>query len=309
MPASTLTSPRPHRLVVRLVALLAVLLGLTAFAPAPARADIGFDPFPVAVPTASASYVQVGTSIDFDGSGSYGVEGAIISDWTWDFGDGTTASGARVSHAYTNPAMRVVTLTVTDQYGTARSAFLYITAWDYPTAIISASPGTVGPAPLTVDFSGAFSLGAGWPITSYEWSFGDGTTASGVMVSHTYATPGRYLASLSVRNELGWGGTVYQAIDATEVMAPPTDLAVTTPARRAAQLTWSTPMTSLVSIRVQRCQGRGCTGFTTIDYLPGDATSYTDSGLRCGRIYRYRLEVEGFTGETGLSNVASVRAR
>ena len=42
-----------------------------------------------------------------------------------------------------------------------------------------------GTAPLTVFFGGAPSGGTG-PLT-YSWSFGDGSSAQGQVVSHTYA--------------------------------------------------------------------------------------------------------------------------
>ena len=35
-------------------------------------------------------------------------------------------------------------------------------------------------------------------IESYHWGFGDGTTADGAAVDHTYTTPGTYTAQLTV---------------------------------------------------------------------------------------------------------------
>ena len=37
--------------------------------------------------------------------------------YSWDFGDGTTASGQTVSHSYLLPGSYVVTLTITDANG------------------------------------------------------------------------------------------------------------------------------------------------------------------------------------------------
>lgn len=55
----------------------------------------------------------------------------------------------------------------------------------------------VAGSPVSFDASGSKSLGA--PISSYEWSFGDGSTGSGVHVQHAYAEPGDYTVRLTVR--------------------------------------------------------------------------------------------------------------
>src|SRR5438034_2817497 len=52
-------------------------------------------------------------------------------------------------------------------------------------AVISATPAS-GVTPLAVSFNGTGSTDSGGTITSYEWTFGDGATGSGVTASHTY---------------------------------------------------------------------------------------------------------------------------
>jgi glucose/arabinose dehydrogenase len=56
---------------------------------------------------------------------------------------------------------------------------------------------TDGPAPLSVAFSGTASDANDDPLT-YEWSFGDGETATGPDVVHTYSSVGSYTAVLRV---------------------------------------------------------------------------------------------------------------
>ncbi|PYS74673.1 MAG: hypothetical protein DMF69_01095 [Acidobacteria bacterium] len=55
-------------------------------------------------------------TVNFDGSGSTAVTGSIV-EWAWDFGDGTTGSGAIVAHTYTTPDTYFASLTVTDSSG------------------------------------------------------------------------------------------------------------------------------------------------------------------------------------------------
>ncbi|HLX59894.1 MAG TPA: S8 family serine peptidase [Planctomycetota bacterium] len=61
-------------------------------------------------------------------------------------------------------------------------------------AFAQASP-TQGTAPLDVTFSAAGSVGN---IASYNWNFGDGTTGTGIEITHTYKTVGSYTASLVI---------------------------------------------------------------------------------------------------------------
>ena len=59
---------------------------------------------------------QVGDAITLDGSASRPAQGAMIS-YHWDFGDGSTATGASVSHVYTTPWTYIIVLTVVDEGG------------------------------------------------------------------------------------------------------------------------------------------------------------------------------------------------
>lgn len=55
-------------------------------------------------------------TVAFDGSASTAVGGTIV-DWAWDFGDGTTGSGAIVNHTYAAPGEYYASVTVTDGSG------------------------------------------------------------------------------------------------------------------------------------------------------------------------------------------------
>ena len=62
---------------------------------------------------------------------------------------------------------------------------------------------TAGEMPLPVRFDGGQSTSASGKITSYEWDLGDGTTARGDAVTHTYAKAGTFTARLTVRDGQG----------------------------------------------------------------------------------------------------------
>ena len=80
-----------------------------------------------------------------------------------------------------------------------------------PTAVMSATPAT-GVAPLTVSFDGTASSDPDGTISSWSWSFGDGTSGSGTMPSHTYTTFGTFTARLTVADNGGALGTTTVSI-------------------------------------------------------------------------------------------------
>jgi subtilisin family serine protease len=77
-------------------------------------------------PTASFTYSCSGLTCSFNGSGSSDSDGTIAS-YSWNFGDGTTGSGATVSKTYGSGGTYNVTLTVTDDDGATGSTSQSVT--------------------------------------------------------------------------------------------------------------------------------------------------------------------------------------
>ncbi len=89
-----------------------------------------------------------------------------------------------------------------------------------PVAVSSATPNT-GNAPLPVDFSSTGSYDSDDQIVSFSWDFGDGTTATGNLQSHTYSDAGTYDATLTVEDNQG--ATDSTTIVVTVQVTPPVD--------------------------------------------------------------------------------------
>jgi len=159
---------------------------------------------PSAKATATPASGQVPFTVQFDGSGSTDPDGTITS-YTWNFGDGTTGTGAKVSHTYTTVGTYKVILTVTDDKSAQATATVTIVTNppnQAPKATANATP-TTGAAPLTVNFDASASSDPDGTVTAYAWNFGDGTTGSGAKVSHTYTKAGTYSAKLTVTDDKG----------------------------------------------------------------------------------------------------------
>ena len=65
-----------------------------------------------------------------------------------------------------------------------------------------------GEAPLKVLFDASTSSDPDGSIVSYAWSFGDGGTGSGIIISHTYISAGTYTAWLTATDNDGGTDTV-----------------------------------------------------------------------------------------------------
>ena len=183
--------------------------------------DINDPPIADAGPdqTVTASEVQ------FDAGGSRDPDGEILK-WQWDFGDGAMGRGPAPSHVYAAPGRYPVVLTVTDDSGTTSAS-----SRDAKTVIVNAKPvADAGPDRLaipgqSVDFDASGSFDPDGRIIDYRWQFGDGSAATGAVVSHAYARPGRYQVGLQVQDDTGHPDAVGFADAVITVNAPPVALA------------------------------------------------------------------------------------
>ena len=140
-------------------------------------------------------------TVNFDGSNSTDLGGAIVS-WDWTFGDGgLDASGEQVSYEFTSTGTFTVTLTVTDDQGATDSISTDITVSSDNITALASLTATEGTLEVTFDGS-ASSVNTG-SIVSWDWDFGDGSSASGAQVAHTYAAQGNYAWSLTVTDSFG----------------------------------------------------------------------------------------------------------
>jgi PKD repeat protein len=160
----------------------------------------------------------VGETLSFSGGGSSDSDGAIVK-YAWDFGDGTTADGVKVSHGYGKAGSYQVTLTVTDDGGLSASATLAVqieepSVNEPPVAVIEGpSHGLVGE---TLAFRGSGSSDSDGNIVKYEWDFGDGATDNKVKVAHVYTQAGSYQVTLTVTDNGGLSDSATLAVQIEE---------------------------------------------------------------------------------------------
>ena len=125
--------------------------------------------------------------------------------YAWSFGDGGTGTGVTASHSYTKAGTYTVSLTATASGGGSNTATTSSTI-DSPPIANPAGPytGTVG---SSLAFTGAASTAPAGQTLTYTWSFGDGSSGTGVTPSHTYAAAGVYTVSLTVTDSVNGSST------------------------------------------------------------------------------------------------------
>jgi len=169
---------------------------------------------PVASFAVSPTSGAPGTTFSFTGASSYDPDGTIVG-YQWTFGDGSSGSGVAAQHAYASPGPYTVRLTVTDNGGasnaTTRSVSVSAPTNQSPVASFAVSP-TSGAPGTTFSFTGASSYDPDGTIVGYQWTFGDGSSGSGVAAQHAYASPGTYTVRLTVTDNGGASNTTTRSV-------------------------------------------------------------------------------------------------
>ena len=165
-------------------------------------------------------------TLTFDAARS-GDDGRIML-YRWDFGDGTSreeATPGPVQKIYPPGSAGIlytVSLTVTDDSGLSATTTRSINPGAAPPWANVTANVLTGPAPLAVAFNPSGSTSDDG-ITSYAWSFGDGTTrvnTSPAVESKTYTTAGTYPVSLQIIDGTGRTATANVTIVVTAPVAP-----------------------------------------------------------------------------------------
>jgi PKD repeat protein len=175
-----------------------------------------FDDAPIAHIGPSTT-VNEGSTVQFDASSSQSLDGDPLT-FTWNFGDGTTGTGAQPTHVYTDEGVYTATVSVSD--GSAVStATETVTVLSLPPTVTYSGPADAVPGqPRTYTFAAAdvspVDQAAGF---SYQITWGDGSTqtiqgGSSVSVTHVFAVTGSYGVTAAATDQDGNTGSAGQTI-------------------------------------------------------------------------------------------------
>lgn len=159
--------------------------------------------------------------VRFTGHDSSSTNGATITDYEWDFGEGSTGDTAGPYTIEYGPGDHTVTLTVIDScFNSKDTSVLVSLEGDTSCSIspvIEADPGLRGAVPYTVKFDdGSTSIGGS--INEWEWNFGEGTPGdTSGPYTITYREPGTYLVTLTLKNVCGAEVQTFEEVVVTDI--------------------------------------------------------------------------------------------
>lgn len=144
--------------------------------------------------------------VTFMASGSDPTNDPLTYRWT--FGDGSPAvvtATATLTHTYPDDRVYTATVTVNDGRGGTDAAAVFVTVRNLPPVAVAG----VTPNPVAKGSAVAFDAGGSSDpddpagALTYQWNFGDGSSDTGINVSHLYAHGGTYPVTLTVTDDNG----------------------------------------------------------------------------------------------------------
>ncbi|HLF17722.1 MAG TPA: PKD domain-containing protein [Candidatus Omnitrophota bacterium] len=142
-------------------------------------------------------------SVDFDANATYDVNEDALS-YQWDFADGKElGKGEKLTYRFDDFGVYDVKLIVDDNahMGCGTSVdFIRVQLNESPKAEAGEEVSACAGETIAFDGSGSYANPPGTNLG--KWSFGDGMSANGLSVNHTYTKPGTYEASLTVESKL-----------------------------------------------------------------------------------------------------------
>jgi PKD repeat protein len=175
------------------------------------------DRSPLASFTFTPTSPSAGQAVNFDATASADPDGTI-ANYAWNFGDGTTGTGATTIHVY-NPSATTsftVTLTVTDNSGstgsTSQSVTVTVSVVSPP--VVTVSNIAPNPADTGQMVTVTFTVSSTVTITGITVNWGDGTTnplaGTATTDTHTYTTAGTFTVTVTATNSAGPGSATTQ---------------------------------------------------------------------------------------------------
>jgi len=143
--------------------------------------------------------------------------------YSWNFGDGQQATGVRVAHTYSTPGQYTASLTFKHAFCGQDTAGIVITVTGQAFLVARIQPSTVNAQTgQTISFDGRGSTTApSCVINVYRWTFGDGTGASGSVVTKTYSSVGTFTVTLTVGDTCQRTASASVNITVTSGTGPP----------------------------------------------------------------------------------------
>ncbi|MEP7170799.1 MAG: PKD domain-containing protein, partial [Bacteroidota bacterium] len=133
-----------------------------------------------------------------------GSAGGTITQWNWNFGDGTTSLLQNPTHNFSSAGTYSVILTAITSNGCTDSKTKQVVIHNLPNANFSSNIVCQGFTTLFTDLSSDSTSG----INSWSWNFGDGNSSLQSNPSHVYSQSGNFTTQLITTSSNGCADTI-----------------------------------------------------------------------------------------------------
>lgn len=130
-----------------------------------------------------------------------------ITNWNWDFGDGSSSTAQFPSHAYTSGGTYTAQLIAMSDQGCSDTITQQITVYELPNVAFTYSGTCNGDTTSFVNNSTDI-----FPLT-YSWDFGDNNTDTIHSPDYVYATDGNYTVVLTATSSFGCDNSASQVTE------------------------------------------------------------------------------------------------
>lgn len=136
---------------------------------------------------------------------------ATLQTYTWNFGDSGTSTQFEPTHAYST-GVYPVSLTVTSSDNCIDNFTQNLTVYPMPKPDFSVQNICEGDTTLLLNLSTIDTSELNVQITSYSWSFGDGTSSTNINEAHVFPTENSYNIQLTATSNTGCSANISKNI-------------------------------------------------------------------------------------------------
>jgi serine protease len=253
-----------------------------------------------------ASFTISADAIDSDGGTITKVD--FYANSTWIGSSGAASSPFAITWSNPSSGKYSLTAVATDDAGASTtSPGVNVNINSVPVANAGGSySGAPGQA---IQFNGTGSSDPDGTIWHYNWTFGDGTNASGATPTHVYNSVGTYTVRLTVADNYGAKSS---ATTTATIRSPlpdaPSGLVASSPRNSEVGLRWTDNSANEQNFEVYRSTSSS-SGFVQVATLGANTTAYTDRQVQKKTTYYYRVRALNGAGPSAYSNTANIRTK
>ena len=139
------------------------------------------------------------------------VQGGIIVNWLWDFGDSNFTYTANPAHTYYEPGSYTIALTLTTSYGCVMSDTLNYPVVVYPQPVAGFTADPLFSASILTPTISFIDQSAG--ATMWDWNFGNNNSSIDQDPVYNYPDTGTFVVTQIVFNQFGCSDTVQHPVN------------------------------------------------------------------------------------------------